>query len=129
MDKNNYRIYHDPASGQMVFLPHGLDQLFTKDHGPLIPEWKGLVAKAVLTAPAGQKQYVEKMSSLLPSAFKVSTLDKRVSDLAAMIRPALSEQNSGAAKTFDDAIAKLRDRIANRAAFIEQQLKAQPAAK
>jgi spore coat protein H len=129
MDKNNYRIYHDPASGQMVFLPHGMDQLFSKTDGALIPEWKGLIAKAVLTTPLGQPQYLAKMSSLLGSAFKVSTLDARVSELAALIRPALSEHDSAAAKAFDEAIAKLRSRIANRASFIEQQLKAQPAAK
>ena len=52
MDKNEYRIYHDPASGQLVFLPHGLDRLFAKADEPLIPDWKGLVAKAVLTTPA-----------------------------------------------------------------------------
>ena len=26
MDRNNYRIYNDPGSNQMVFIPHGFDQ-------------------------------------------------------------------------------------------------------
>jgi spore coat protein CotH len=126
MDKNNYRIYHDPASGQMVFLPHGLDQLFAKTDESLIPEWKGTVAKAVLHTPAGQKQYLEKMSGLLHSAFKPEALHSRINELAATIRPALAESNSAAAKAFDDAVAKLRENIAKRAVFIEQQLKTQP---
>ena len=127
MDKNNYRIYHDPASGQMVFLPHGLDQLFAKTDEPLIPEWKGTVAKAVLHTPAGQKQYLEKMSGLLHSAFKPEALQSRINELASTIRPALAESNSAAAKAFDDAVTKLRENIARRAVFIEQQLKTQPA--
>lgn len=126
MDRNNYRIYHDPASGQLIFLPHGLDQLFGKTDDPLIPEWKGLVAKAVMSAPAGQKQYLETVAKLRGSAFKVETIHERIDALAATIRPALAEHNSGATKAFDDAVAKLRERVAKRAAFLDQQLKAVP---
>lgn len=129
MDKNNYRIYHDPASDQLIFLPHGLDQLFAKTDEPLIPEWKGTVAKAVLNTPSGQKLYLEKMSGLLGSAFKAEALQARVNELAATIRPALAESNSGATKAFDEAVTKLCERIAGRAAFIDKQLKAQPPAK
>ena len=34
MDRNNYRIYHDPTSGRLVFLPHGLDLLFQLTAAP-----------------------------------------------------------------------------------------------
>lgn len=129
MDKNNYRIYHDPASEQMVFLPHGLDQLFAKTDEPLIPEWKGLVARAVLSTPSGQQKYLERMSGLLAGAFKTDALQARIKELGATIRPALAESDSGAAKAFDEAVAKMCERVAKRAAFIEQQLKAAPAAK
>ena len=129
MDKNNYRIYHDPASDQMVFLPHGLDRLLAKTDEPLLPEWKGLVARAVLNTPSGQQKYLEKMSGLLTAAFKVDALNARIKELSATIRPSLAESDSAAAKTFDDAVAKLCERIAMRASFIEQQLKAAPAAK
>ena len=129
MDKNNYRIYHDPASDQMVFLPHGLDRLIAKTDEPLLPEWKGLVARAVLNTPSGQQKYLEKMSGLLAGAFKPDALNARIKELSATIRPALAESNSAVAKTFDEAVSKLCERIAKRAAFIEQQLKAAPAAK
>jgi hypothetical protein len=129
MDRNNYRIYHDPASGQLVFLPHGLDQLLGKSDGALIPEWKGLIAKAVLSTPTGQQQYLAQMSKLLTTAFKVDALQARINELAALIRPAIAERDSAAAKAFDDAVIKLRDQVAKRAYFIEQQLKAQPGSK
>jgi spore coat protein CotH len=129
MDRNNYRIYHDPASGQIVFLPHDLDQIFGKSEDPIIPNWKGLVAKSVLTTPAGQKQYLESMAKLLGSAFKPDAINTRLGELAATIRPTLAEHDSAVTKAFDDAVTKLRERITNRAAFIEQQLKAVPPSK
>ena len=129
MDKNGYRVYHDPASGQLVFLPHGLDQLFVKTDEPLIPDWKGLVAKAVLTTPAGQRQYLEKMAALLASGAKPEVVQREIGNLSALIRPALMERNVSATKAFDDAVAKLRQNVIGRLAFIEQQLKSQAAAK
>jgi spore coat protein CotH len=129
MDRNNYRVYHDPASDQMVFLPHGLDQLFGKADEPLVPEWKGLIAKSVLNAPAGQQRYLERMANLLATAFKTDALQARINELSATIRPALAEASSGQTKEFDEAVAKLREHVARRAAFIDQQLKAQPATK
>jgi len=113
----------------LVFLPHGLDQLLGKSDGPLIPEWKGLIAKAVLSTPTGQQQYLAQMSKLLATAFKVDALQARINELAALIRPAIAERDSAAAKAFDDAVIKLRDQVAKRAYFIEQQLKAQPGSK
>ena len=47
MDRNNYRIYNDPGTNQMVFIPHGFDQLFGKPDAPILPQWKGIVAKAI----------------------------------------------------------------------------------
>ncbi len=129
MDRNNYRIYHDPGSGQMVFLPHDLDHLFTKTDGSLVPEWKGLVAKAVFTTPTGQRQYLERVTRLLTSAFQVEPLQGRISELAGVIRPALAERDSHAVMTFDSAVAQLRDRIARRARFLELQVKSQAGAK
>ena len=129
MDKNGYRVYHDPASGQLVFLPHGLDQLFVKTDEPLIPDWKGMVAKAVLTTPAGQRQYLEKMAALLASGAKPEVVQREIGNLSALIRPALMERNASATKAFDDAVAKLRQNVIGRLAFIEQQLKSQAAAK
>ena len=129
MDKNDYRIYHDPASGQMVFLPHGLDQLFVKADEPLFPDWKGMVAKAVLTTPAGQRQYLEKMATLLEKSCKPDLLQGRINSLSALIRPVLLERSQGFAKAFDDAVAKLRNSITSRASFIDQQLKSQAVSK
>lgn len=129
MDKNNYRVYNDPATGQLVFLPHGLDQLFSKPDEPLFPEWKGLVAKAVLTTPAGQKQYLDKMSALLAGGASVESISRQMDSLAKLLRPALAEVDTPALKAFDDAFPKLRENVTRRHAFLTQQLKSQAVSK
>ena len=121
MDRNNYRIYHDPASDQMVFLPHGIDALFSKPNGPIWPEWKGLVARAVLGTPDGRQRYRERMAKLLTTAFVPGTLHLRIQELADRVRPSLTDKE--ALKAFDAAVTHLRDVIAQRATFVDGELK------
>ncbi len=122
MGRNNYRLYHDPASDQMVFIPHSLDQLFTKASAPLMPEWKGLIAKAVLDNPEGQRRYRARMVELLGNACKLEKLQARLDNLAGRIRPSLGA-DAAQVKAFDAALGFLRERIAQRAHFLEYELK------
>jgi len=122
MSQNNYRIYHDPGNGRMVFIPHSLDQLFAKADGPLVPPWKGILANAILQTPEGQRRYRERMTSLLDTVCKVEKLQARLNELAGKIRPALSV-NAAELKSFEAGVASLRDRIAKRAYFIGEELK------
>ncbi|MEY2411325.1 MAG: spore coat protein, partial [Verrucomicrobiota bacterium] len=43
MGKNNYRMFHDLDAGRLVFLPHGVDQMFWKANGPIMTGRSGLV--------------------------------------------------------------------------------------
>lgn len=125
LDRNNYRIYHDPASEQMVFLPHDMDQLCSKADGPILPEWQGLVAKAVLTTPTGKEQYLQTLGKLLGTAFRVETLHARIGELVAVVRPALATKGDSSLRAFDEAVAKLKEHISQRAAFVQKELKSQ----
>jgi len=125
MDRNNFRIYGDPNSGQLVFLPHGMDLLFGQPGGTLWPEWKGLVARAVLGTPEGVQRYRERMATIVSGPGKVETVHARIQQLAAVVRPALSEKD---AKDFDAAVSRLRDGVAKRSAFLETELKKPQAA-
>lgn len=123
MDRNNYRIYNDPASGQLVFLPHDFDKLFTKADEPILPEWKGLVAKSVFGLPAGQKLYLKQLAALTTGGFKPETTQQLIGDLVALVRPALASGDAASLKAFDGAVAQLRKTITARQEFIAQQLK------
>ena len=120
--RNNYRIYNDPVSARLVFLPESMDELFAKANGPLLPECKGLVARAVLESPEGRRLYRERMTKLLGTAFKPETLHARVAELAAKIRPAAA-RDPNETKAFDAAVAQLRDNLTRRAAFLTEELK------
>jgi spore coat protein H len=120
MDRNNFRVYGDPNSGLMVFLPHGVDQVFTQPTGALWPEWKGLVARAVLETPEGRQRYLERMATILAGPGKPETLSAKAQELAALLRPALSSKETAA---FDSAVKRLREGIAQRATHLQAELK------
>jgi hypothetical protein len=122
LGRNNYRIYHDPASDQIVFIPHDLGNLFSKADAPLFPKWKGQLAKAVLDNPEGQKRYRDRMTALLGNSCKIETVNTRVDDLASKIRPAFA-RDAAAAKSFDTGLQGFRERIAQRLKFIDEELK------
>jgi len=124
MRKNNYRLYHDPTTGLMVFIPHGMDQMFGDPNGPLMADWNGLVARAVLQVPEGQRRYRERAAKLLDTVFKADALDARITKLAELLRPAVAGPSDPAAlKRFDDAVAQLRERVSQRVRFLERELK------
>jgi spore coat protein H len=123
MGRNNYRVYHDPNSNLLSFIPHGLEELFGKTSGPLFPEWKGVVARAVLETPGGKQRYKEQLTKLLAGPGKPETLHARINDLAGKIRPAIAKDSSGDVKGFDNAVSLLKTRITERAKFLEAELK------
>jgi spore coat protein CotH len=122
MGEDNYRIYADPATNRMVFIPHGYEQLFGKPNGPLIPEWKGLVIKAIMDTPEGKAKYRERMSKLLATAFKLDAITARINQLVPVLKP-VAGSGSTQAQTFDAALTQLRERVTQRAAFIGEELK------
>jgi hypothetical protein len=69
MCRNNYRIYHDPIADKIVFMPHGMDQIFHNPQGSILPEMKGLVARAVLETHEGRRQYFERMAIVATNPF------------------------------------------------------------
>ena len=36
MNRNNYRIYHDPKRDKLVFIPSGMDQMYGNPGGPIM---------------------------------------------------------------------------------------------
>ena len=62
--KNNYWIYHDLTSDKMVFIPHGMDQMFTQQESSLFPEFKGMLARSLLATPEGRQRFRERCVTL-----------------------------------------------------------------
>ena len=64
MNRNNYRLYHDPGTDKFVFMPHGMDRVLGTHRSsldlPIVPPALGLVARAVLSTEEGRRRYGER---------------------------------------------------------------------
>jgi len=123
MGHNNYRVYHDPDSDRLVFLPHGLDQLFgvarSSPTSLIAPMMKGLAARAVLQVPEGRRRYLDRMSELLTNIFIAEKLTQRVDAIAADLRPALRDADI---PDHERNVSVLKNRIERRVRSVTQQL-------
>src|SRR6185503_10732192 len=119
---NNYRVFHDATRDKMVFMPHGLDQLFGVSSSPtlsLTPPFKGMVAKALFAVPEARRRYLQRIERLATNEFRAEKLHARVDRLAARLRPALS---GDLPEEFDEAVHALKSRITQRMRSVAQQL-------
>jgi hypothetical protein len=93
--RNNFRIYHDPGSDKLVFLPDGMDQLFGLPEFPWRPRMAGLLAAAVLETPEGRALYRERFADLLDRILVPSKLTNRVDELLGRLQSQLTRAEFG----------------------------------
>jgi hypothetical protein len=126
MNHNNWRIFHDRLSNRMVFIPHGLDQMFGVERAdpdcPILPHLQGLVARAVLQTPEGRRRYFERVSELYTNTFRVQAILQRVDSLAEVIRPVLADSGPQEVRSFDQEVRWLKRRITQRDESLAIQL-------
>ena len=106
MNRNNYRIYHDLESGKMVFIPHGMDQMFWQADSPVRPpdKFNGLVASAFIRTPMGRQMYQERFGQIFTNVFQIEMLTNRVNELAALLSPYAGSDHSNQVKRIRDLI-------------------------
>lgn len=121
-NKNNYRLFSDQASGKMVFMPHGLDQMFWKPDGPILPGFEGMVAKAALQIPDIRQRYLARIKELRTTVFNPQEMTNRVHKISAKVLPVLKKKDSSLAAQQETAVAAFTDAIVRRARSIDEQL-------
>jgi len=126
INRNNYRIYHDPTTDRMVFLPHGMDQMFWEANGSIHPGFRGLVADGFIQTAEGSRLYRRRLAELFRDVYQLEPLTNLVKQLRARNRPAIAEISPGAARAYDEAVEVVRDRIVERWSGIKRQLDAEP---
>ena len=124
LNRNNYRMYHDPVTDKFVFITHGIDWAFGNTGVSIWPPMNSILVKAVLQTPEGRNTYRERVGQLYTNVFKVDALTKRVDDAAARLKA--GARNPGEAKAVDGYAAEMRNRITARAKNIAEQLAAPP---
>lgn len=126
LNRNNYRVFHDRETDRMLFLPHGMDQMFgvfrSSPDSPILPPMQGLVANALMTTPGMPSRYLERIAALRTNVFLTDRLTNRVHELARRIRPTLAAYGPEVAEEHDERVAALCDRIVARGQSIAEQL-------
>jgi hypothetical protein len=126
LNVNNYRIYHDPGSDKMVFLPHGTDQVFQNTSMIARPRMKGIVAQAVMELPELNARYLDRMRYLLTNVFIAARLTNEVAQTAARIRPFIRDGNSEGGMGYEQLVSGFCRQIARRRQFLERELMTRP---
>ena len=122
LNRNNWRLYHDPEPDKLVFLPHGMDQMFRNPQGSVFPPMKGIVAKAVLEVPAYRERYFARVKELRRTVFDVPSMTNRVREIAARIQPILAGQGAGAEGLHRASTDRLCRAIVIRGRYLDEQL-------
>jgi spore coat protein H len=117
--KNNYRIYHQPKTDRLVFLPHGLEM--TLGNAGFEPPQSSLLVKALLELPECQKQYQSRLEELGNKVWQVPVLTNRIGGLATRLIAAAPDK--AIAKTIEEESRKLRAQIVQRQQLLAAELK------
>jgi spore coat protein H len=121
-NRNNWRLYHDPSTEKMVFIPHGMDQMFWKPEGSLLPRLGGMVAKSVLQIPELRARYFDKIRELRSSVFQTESLTNRARAIAAKVSPVLKQKDPDKAREQEKELNKFCAAIERRVKSIDDQL-------
>ena len=124
INRNNFRIYNDVATGKFVMFPHGMDNMFQQPAWSWRPTMSGLLTRAVLLTGEGQRRYRDRISTLLTNQFHAQKLTSRVDEIAARLRPSITEHNPGGLKEWEQYVAGLKERIVARMQSVSAQLAA-----
>lgn len=125
LNRNNYRLYHDPATEKFIYLAHGIDWAFSNTGLSTTPPHNTLVTRAVLQTPEGRRRYREERTNLFAKLFRVDELTNRVNAVVARLKTAA--RNPQELKEFENHGQEMRNRIVNRAKFIAEELSRPPA--
>ena len=120
---NNYRVYHDPKTDKITFIPSGMDQMFADPNGPIIPDFGGMVARGLMDTPEGRKRYIARAKEIMKTAYNTEKLIKRLDELEKRIQPELAKVDAGAARDYHNQVNRLREAIKYREKNANDQLK------
>lgn len=121
LKKNNYRVFHNLETGKMVFLPHGMDQMFWDASQPILPRnMEGLVARALLQTGEGRRRYRARVASVITNVFTAAKLTNHLNQIEARLRPAFAAWNKDRAREWGNAASHVRRQILAREAFLQR---------
>jgi len=125
-NRNNYRLYFDPATGRAVFIPHGMDQLFREANGSIQPHWAGLMARRVTEVPELQARYDAQLRELLERQFTWAWMTNHFAAVDVRLQPALADRSPQDRQEWADQLRRQSNRLAARIRNVRRQLDLPP---
>ncbi len=122
MNRNNFRIYHDPVRDKLIFFPSGMDQMFGDPNGPIFPNFQGFIARAIMETPKGKSRYVARMQEIMAKVYNTEKILKRLDEIQARVQPALASVDQGAARGYAGHINRMREAVRQREKTVLAQL-------
>ena len=92
MNRNNYRIFHDRSTDRLVFMPHGMDQMFWQPRSSMRPNFEGQVARFLFSAPGMQAQLDDRLARLMAETITVAVVTSTIQGALARVEPALKDR-------------------------------------
>ncbi len=117
--RNNYRFAPEDRTGRLVFLPHGMDQLFDQAQIPWRPQAAGGIAQALFADPDGLNRYEARFRELLPILSQTAELEPLIDEVNVRIESVLSPAERAAQR---QATTEFKQRIRARTTELARQL-------
>jgi hypothetical protein len=119
---NNFVLYDDPATGRMSFLPWGTDQVMQPGFpAPISVQGVGALAHRLYALPEVKTMYVERLRSVMATAWDEAALRAEIDRVTALIAPYVDPVEHA------DAVAQVRGFVDGRRAAIEAEIAGGPA--
>lgn len=120
-NRNNYRIYRDPATDKFIIFAHGKDQLFQNTHEPLHHYWQGLLARRLWETPEGKALYLSAMRSMLDLHFQYEPIARLIDDYSQRLRKPLNELAPGRGDEHMRTVRQYKRRVRERIEHAREQ--------
>ena len=124
--KNNYRIYHDPVTKLLSFIPHGMDEPLAEPDFPIQRGTDSIVGKAFTGCPEGRALYRERVATLYEKVFANHDWPARAAEVAAKVRDAVAAHDGKFAKELAPRMEQVRKLVGERVKRIAAQLADMP---
>lgn len=126
-NRNNYRVYFDPASGGIMrLLPHGMDQLLGDINFPVWGDPPAMVPAAIMKFPETRRAYRERLIKLRPLFDEKNTaaiIDKAMARLG----PAAKAQGGdNLLHQHTELAQQMKNRLKERATSLDRLIKEIP---
>ena len=122
LNRNNYRLYHDPLTGRFTMIAHGLDWGFLNTGAPVQPPYNSIITRAVLGTPEGRRAFRAREIGLFTNFFRLDVFSNRVS--TAVARLTASAHDTNEAKQFEGYGREMIDHIVARHQVVSNYLAA-----